>query len=47
MIKIAKTRFWCAFCAKLASRPAPIPVTLLWTPRTRLKIRQLQTQSFH
>jgi hypothetical protein len=26
---------------------APIPVTRLWTPCTRLKIRGLQMQSFH
>jgi hypothetical protein len=26
---------------------APIPVTRLWTPCTRLKIRGLQTQTFH
>jgi hypothetical protein len=32
---------------ELAATAAPIPVTRLWTPRTRLKIRGLQTQSFH
>jgi hypothetical protein len=26
---------------------APIPVTRLWTACTRLKIRELQMQSFH
>jgi hypothetical protein len=26
---------------------APIPVTRLWTPCTRLKIRELRMQSFH
>jgi hypothetical protein len=28
-------------------RSAPIPVTRLWTACTHLKIRGLQTQSFH
>jgi hypothetical protein len=32
---------------ELASRPAPIPVTRLWTRCTRLKIRELQMQTFH
>jgi hypothetical protein len=30
-----------------APAAAPIPVTHLWTACTRLKIRGLQTQSFH
>jgi hypothetical protein len=42
-----KSPVWHAFRAKMLHPSAPIPVIRLWTGCTRLKIRELQMQSFH